>query len=76
MEDVSLTIAAETRIRPLASGDSHLNLGDHNLLRNNWPYCDFAILVHSFDDGRRRSSLGRVVFKTQRAMPSNLGDLS
>lgn len=76
MEDVSVTIVAETRIRPLASGDGQVYLGGHNLLRNKLPYRDLAVLVHSLHDGCRRSYFGCVVFETLRATPSNLGGLS
>ena len=76
MWDVSLTVVPETHIRFLGPGDGQVNLGKHNLLRNNRPHRDHTVLGQSFSDGRRRSTLGRVVFEPQCATPSSRAGLS
>jgi len=75
-EDKSLTTVLETGIRFLAPGDRQPNLGEHNLLRNAWPYSGLALPARSFLDGRCRSTFGRAVFEPQRATPSSQAGLS
>ncbi len=75
-EDASLTIVLETRLRFLAPGDDQANLGEPNLLRNDWSHSALAVLARSSIDGRRKGCLGRMIFEPPRPMPSSQAGLS